>query len=86
MPANRKLKASYDGMISYNVETERFCIGDHELHCGEEFYIKCLGQWLKARIELDRSTDLLGHWYLEPLVGPVLENCLGCCVPAKWRN
>lgn len=56
-----------EGKLSYNYENDRYGIINNSdlwavdgLHCGDTFAVLVNDEWLKDRIEMDRS----GTWYL----------------------
>jgi hypothetical protein len=52
--------------LAFNGESGRWCIGDHDLHCGEAFWL-----WPDATysggpicVRIEHSTSQPGGWYL----------------------
>lgn len=61
-------KAMNEGRFLFNASAGRFCIGKHDLHCGECFELFHNGEWKSVRIEM---ADF--GWYLVGLSGKAMH-------------
>jgi len=63
-----KFTRRHEGRLRFNRDTQRYEIGEWELHCGNCFQIKFGSDWLDTRIEMSS-----GQWYLVGVNVPRLQ-------------
>ena len=59
----------------YDCNSERYCVGSHQLHCGDCFILYAPAGRKEVRIEHSRSC---GGWYLVGAFPAQAENYEGC--------